>query len=125
MADELADGRELNKRVAVEVMGLTLGTGYDSLMIEGPFEDCGCPSHDESGALPDYSGDIAEAWLVVERFRDEDVDVEVLILGKDTQRMYNRAGRARVLIGDFHAWAPTVPRAICEAALVAVVTLRP
>ena len=118
--------RELDALVAEKVMGKTLGQGFASIIVDGPFEDCSCPSHDEAGALPHYSTSIADAWMVVEYFKARQCRVE--LFGEDgydwsywTCKIIHPVGTdvlGEATVEKYHE--PVAPEAICLAALKAV-----
>lgn len=119
---ELEAGRELDAKVAVEVMGWRLhgDPGWGSRIIEGPHE-CGCPSHDEAGYVPNFSTDIAAAWPVLEHFTHP-IWFEVGSMNDGTYycEILQGGSTASDVHCLSHEHAPTAPLAICLAALKAV-----
>jgi hypothetical protein len=89
-------GRELDQRVAIEVMGWTLYAGNRN------YRQSGEP-------VPDYSTDIAAAWLVVEALLARGIYVCVEYA----------SGRWNCWAGTVNVHAETAPLAICLAALKA------
>ena len=121
---EVRAGRELDERVAAEVMGWTFVT----------FPDGVCPEvkhwHREDGehvALPGFSTSIAAAWRVVEKLNGAGFSVYV---GKSpTAQTWDvrgwkeaRAGSREHEGSHFIEHADTAPLAICLAALASTST---
>ena len=108
---EMVAGRELNQKIAVEVMGLIRPTRrYE------PWKRPDGLSLYTSYSLPAYSTDWGAMRLVVEKVRAK--DEWAFTLGTDTAGEWD----ATFWEGDtFHdASADTAPHAICLAALQAV-----
>jgi hypothetical protein len=90
--------QELNKRVAVEIMRrqvLSPKTNGTSVI-----------------PIPDYSGDIAAAWLVVEELEKRELQIVLLYSQGWSCRLWKRKPYTLVL-----SVQPTAPLAICHAAL--------
>lgn len=109
MSDELKPGRELDALVAEKVMGVK-----DPQM----FPNFGA-------AVPRYSTDIASAWLVVEKMRENIKDVLTLAGPSDETPKWWATfdkkwhGRASQNLFEWES-GDTAPHAICLAALKAV-----
>lgn len=111
---ELKAGRELDALVAEKVMG------WESV---GPLDDdpsdiIGVPPGMECPTVPHYSTSIEAAWKVVERLRP-DFNVVLECVSYEYNCHVNPPGSSGTL-NHVHARAPTVPLAICLAALKAV-----
>ena len=136
--------RELDRRVAEKIMGWRReGANYHTKRKHSPSKDfpgeiidnwdskgphdflispesdelrianCGCESTTD---LPDYSTSISDAWLVVDKFRDDGyAHFNLRSTSLSWSAVFDRAG-----YGSFEARADTAPRAICLAALKAM-----
>ena len=118
---------DLNERVAVEVFGAR-PTTYPG------FNHCNgtwwwMPGMHESEAtceLPDYQGSIADAWLVVEKMREDGfvvwIDNSEIADGNWEVhfQMFTDSGPTEALVVYGSAITDTAPEAICRAALVAM-----
>ena len=87
--NELQAGRELDVRVAIEVMGWQV--------------------------VYPYSTDVAAAWQVIEHLRDQGADVEIGVPAH-TYRWYCEVRPREGTTVHWHA-ADTMPLAVCRAAL--------
>lgn len=112
-------GRELDALIALEVFRYTLDYEFADTL--------GAPcvpelrdGYDEWGMLPHYSTDMADAWLVVEKFRadgcffdlgDKPSDLDDLTSARTWNAFINRTTRGPD--------SDTAPLAICRAALAA------
>lgn len=114
--EDLSD-RELDALVAEKVMGLSVewvkagDKSYIGTFIsDGPVTLEGL----HKVSIPHYSTDIAAAWTVVERMRDDSKwNTFKLVWNTDGVRVSFRDDDNRV-------WGESAPRAICLAALKAV-----
>lgn len=122
--------RELNERIAVEVMGLKIyhkidGTPY--LLADSIPGSYGYGNY----VFPDFCGDIAAAWLVVEELTRKlecIFDLEIRCAGSQFYARFIRYvpdedGDPRRCSGDSD-WRNTAPLAICYAALEICAKLR-
>lgn len=125
--DEMKAGREIDALVAERVMGWTR---YSIEMHPSDNRTIGgilyCPpdfphDHNAMNVVPDYSTEVAKAWLVVEKLaRDEHDSADIGYLPDGSWRAYFRVGGYRPFM-DQEGWAeaPTASLAICRAALKA------
>lgn len=116
----MTPGRELDARVAERVMGCPVKIGpFGAAYCPCEYTDIHAgPPHGGKGAgLARYSEDIAAAWAVVERMREQhDYWGRLEVDASDS------ASAEFIMVnGPIHrAWAKTLPHAICLAALQAV-----
>lgn len=106
-----------------EIDKLEVGFELDALVAEKIFND----TPPRGYGVPDYSTDIAAAWEVVEKMASKGFDAEVMSLSSglpsvdDNHRCYCEFQVPwRIGFNRLRAFAPTVPLAICRAALKAV-----
>lgn len=125
-------GRELDMLVAERIMGCKVLRATDTGLSQDEYERrrrwdggrCGCPGtphndSDDEGCyewLREYSTDIAAAWTVIEKLKNENNYVEVISIVGDKRWIC----RWRVNGAIYGAGAETAPHAICLAALRAV-----
>lgn len=114
--DTIPAGRDLDALVAERVMGWHVQ--YTRI---GDYW-MGATRHDPTWSVKEFtpSTDIAAAWLVVERMREQEWAMNLDVAEGDKLkpydcRLFNRDGRRRVL-----AYGETFPLAICRAALKAI-----
>jgi hypothetical protein len=137
---ELTAGRELNERVAREVMGLVpcdkwvranLGSAGGPVSMNHGCEHGGkCYPADPTMIQADYSGHIAAAWLVVEKMREQGFHWFTLNTGRMPVAVERVAPFCNAEFSD--EWDTsgssgdegTAPLAICRAALKAVDSVR-
>lgn len=108
--------REFDARIAEELLGCTV-----QWALHGDAVFCGCPSNQHraaNGPLKNYSEEIAAAWEVVEKMNSEGwlLGLRVKVTRKDSGDNVAQFSREGV---EGPAFAGTVPRAICDAALAA------
>jgi len=113
------DTQELNERVAAEVMGYTHDGFRWSRQEQRHSDELGDYKYTDIlyGGLPNYSGDIAAAWLVVEEMPRRGVRLASLGQYEDMETWCAifaiRNPLLTVGVGDGN----TAPSAICRAAL--------
>lgn len=116
-------GRELDKRVAVEVMGWTLPRTFQNTVTwpNGKTEPLGSP---EVLPVPQFSTDIAAAWSVLMRepFGPRDFTLDHRFWKKETN--WPAPWRCRIISkwfpgGSVTGYGDTAPLAIVHAALAA------
>jgi len=115
--------RELDAKIATAIFGYTLDYEFADLM----FDKAPCvkelrDQYDEWGMLPNYSTDIAAAWLVVDKLCDDrgwffDLGNKPSDPDDMTSAFVWNAFFRRTIVGPD---APTPAEAICLAALKAV-----
>lgn len=145
MADEMEAGRELDALVAERVMGL----GKPEFRVWGidSFRDWRTPvdrpearssigviaAHTAWLRVPEYSTDIRAAWKVIEHMREQWAATENAKAGEPDAWQFDDLsdeGWAAIVVWLHHdgtvqevvAFAPTLPLAICRAALRAIPT---
>jgi hypothetical protein len=116
-------GRELDALVAEKVMGFHKHHAHD-YYINVPDEewdnnnDAPFPYYWPQWGFPPYSTSIADAWLVVEKLRENFDGIVLAYRNGDTGKEW------RVEFNTEHGWsaeyAETAPMAICLAALEAI-----
>jgi len=119
MTDEISSmtDRELDKLIAVEVMGLVPCTNEWHKEPSGQFPCYADPlSPAMGGELENYSSDIRDAWQVVERMRELERALKLWDRGNHYCAEFTDCG----IPFSWYAPCVTAPRAICEAALQAV-----
>lgn len=94
---------ELNERIALEVMGYVRERGY----IKRP-EDS---EYTHVRFIPNYSGDIAAAWLVV-----EELEKHGIYLTLEIEHNRAMATFTKPLVARYFIASPTAPLAIAWAA---------
>lgn len=108
---EVRVGRELDIRIACEVLHLTVQPWADVL--------CYVKPNEQRWPLPFYSTQIEAAWLVVEHLRQQGCVVELWcyppVEGESCSVSISRRGR-----GIGFGLGDTMPEAICKAALAAL-----
>ena len=115
--DFIAD-RDLNARIAEEVLGLEVCRNKKGGWSLGPQD-----WYDDHGAmelfnpLPDYCGDIQDAWKVVESFNRFTVN-RMEMPTKYRADVVFHLGQGN--FEEYNAEADTAPMAICLAALKAI-----
>jgi hypothetical protein len=115
--------RDLDARVAIEVMGWTeLWSGGKYRMAYPPCEQV-MPTINESERhhVPHYSTDMTAAWCVVERMRELGWTEHIRgYIGDDRgEHVCTFYNDDQMIDSEWH-WADTAPEAICAAALAAV-----
>ena len=124
---ESVAGRELDARIAREVMGW-----WSVRVEEGAWAGTDNRWHadwvgtrdGERTVLPTYSTDIAVAWEVVEKMEEGRFTFSIDNVDGSWQARFHgeRGGISRTLA---YAQAPTAPYAICRAAIAALATATP
>jgi len=117
---DMEAGRELDTRIAIKVMGWTRVERSTTGIAYPPRPSGFDPARHAYHSVPHYSTDIAAAWLVVERMKDNGCSLQ----------LHWEAGRSRQWVADFveesdeeftgEQLGDTAPLAICRAALAAV-----
>ena len=142
--DEMQSGREINELIAVHVMGLIhyvgdeVPSGHAHYYLK-PEEIPEVwlkelPNRDferyckQCGDMPDWSGDIAAAWEVVEKMRENGwhTRIDVLLEGRYMAEIYCNYGPCEKHGNGTRSWhggeaeANSTPLAICRASLKAL-----
>lgn len=111
-------GRELDARIAERIFGYTLDYEFADLHVPpAPHVKELRDGYDEWGMLPHYSTDIADAWLVVERFRADGYRVFINEHLDATGFNAMFLSKHGVALRSLSRFAETAPLAICRAAL--------
>ncbi len=120
--DSIGPSRELDSVIAARVMGWSnVVFSYED---EPEFYEewaYGTPPNGQETGVPEYSTDIADAWLVVDKLLQEGIGVQVW-----TAQLPDGLWRAQfssALPSDFIGKGSTPAGAICRAALKAVMPL--
>ena len=106
----MKSGKELNKSVAKEIMGLTMHGDYDTAWRDSS------ETHHPFQPLDDYSEKMRDAWLVVEKLAPEFKFHIVSLKLKDGRLGFG----AQFGSSENQAVAEKAPLAICLAGLKAV-----
>jgi hypothetical protein len=111
-------GRELDAKVAEKVFGFTVDMEFSDTPL-GPRVKALIDKYDEYGTLPAYSTDIADAWKVVELFKNTGYHVGIDTVREGWRCIIRGAEpfMSSTLTNQVEARAKTAPLAICEAAL--------
>jgi hypothetical protein len=100
-----------------EILNLPAGKKINQLVWWMVFDMSPTPHNNDMNFLPDYSGDMNAAWMVVEKLCNETGCDVVKVCKRDPEVRGNWScnfGRG------FEAFGETAPLAICRAALLAV-----
>lgn len=110
---EMEAGRELDKAVAIHVMGCKC---YYPAVLGA---NTSLPGSTKLVSLPEYSSDISAAWEVVEKLREKKLFVYVETYIGSYYARVKTAGQPREV--GYSLECENVAEAICKASLMAVV----
>jgi hypothetical protein len=113
---EKLEGRQLDAAVAERVMGADKEKEIDLAMLDPSGVIDSFRDTIWANILPHYSTDIAAAWRVVEKLREEGWQVVINVLDDGAEVAVTRHEMA----GHLYEFADTAPLAISRAALRAV-----
>lgn len=124
--DSMKAGHELNALVAEKVMGIKVRWEITSWVEKNKIKSCEMPyeDNDDSEPILEYSSNIADVWLVVEKLKVLfDNYFEIVWMGDFAWNVRNHTDEGLCCKKEITAGhTQSAPLAICKAALKAVMT---